>query len=217
MTTCTTAFRVLEPCHHFTGKERDAESGNDYFGARYYGSNLGRFVSPDDGSDQSPDDPQSWNLYSYVRNNPLINTDPDGHGCQKTTITNTYTDSTGTHTTTSTQTDYSTCPVIILFGTVAHGTINTLTAASNAAQNLSNALSQIDWQKGACVGKLAMAGMAAGAGVGALAGAPTGPGEVATVPLGAGRRNYGSRWPRHRWGRCGSCNLQGRQWRRRWI
>jgi RHS repeat-associated protein len=31
----------------FTGKERDAESGNDYFGARYYASSMGRFSSPD--------------------------------------------------------------------------------------------------------------------------------------------------------------------------
>ena len=30
-----------------TGKERDAESGNDYFGARYYSSAMGRFMSPD--------------------------------------------------------------------------------------------------------------------------------------------------------------------------
>jgi RHS repeat-associated protein len=33
--------------HHFTGKERDAESGNDYFGARYYASSMGRWMSPD--------------------------------------------------------------------------------------------------------------------------------------------------------------------------
>jgi RHS repeat-associated protein len=65
----------------FTGKERDSESGLDYFGARYYGSALGRFSSPDDGSDQHPEDPQSWNLYGYVRNNPLINTDPTGRAC----------------------------------------------------------------------------------------------------------------------------------------
>jgi RHS repeat-associated protein len=32
---------------HFTGKERDTETGLDYFGARYYGSSLARFVSPD--------------------------------------------------------------------------------------------------------------------------------------------------------------------------
>ena len=48
-------------------------------GARYYGSSMGRFTSPDDGSDQNPFNPQSWNLYSYGRNNPLIGTDPDGH------------------------------------------------------------------------------------------------------------------------------------------
>lgn len=64
---------------HFTGKERDQESGLDYFGARYYGSSTGRFTSPDDGSDQNPFNPQSWNLYSYGRNNPLIGTDDDGH------------------------------------------------------------------------------------------------------------------------------------------
>jgi RHS repeat-associated protein len=65
--------------HHFTGKERDAESGNDYFGARYFGSSMGRFTSPDNGEDQSSTNPQSWNLYSYGRNNPLIGIDADGH------------------------------------------------------------------------------------------------------------------------------------------
>ena len=67
--------------NHFTDKKRDQESNLDYFGARYYGSTFGRFISPDDGSDQDPSDPQSWNLYSYVQNNPLTNTDPDGHDC----------------------------------------------------------------------------------------------------------------------------------------
>ncbi len=67
----------------FTGKERDSESGLDYFGARYYGSSMGRFMSPDTPFvDQSPGDPQSLNQYSYVQNNPLTNTDPDGHTCQ---------------------------------------------------------------------------------------------------------------------------------------
>jgi RHS repeat-associated protein len=32
---------------HFTGKDRDAESGLDYFYARYYTSDLGRFMTPD--------------------------------------------------------------------------------------------------------------------------------------------------------------------------
>ena len=63
----------------FTGKERDTESGLDYFGARYYSGAQGRFTSADEPfADQSPDDPQSWNLYSYVRNQPLSFVDPSG-------------------------------------------------------------------------------------------------------------------------------------------
>ena len=37
-----------------TGKERDPESGNDYFGARYYASSIGRFMSPDYGAEEEP-------------------------------------------------------------------------------------------------------------------------------------------------------------------
>jgi RHS repeat-associated protein len=69
--------------HHFTGKERDTESGNDYFGARYYTSSMGRFMSPDPSQlfFADPTNPQSLNLYSYVRNNPLINKDSTGMYC----------------------------------------------------------------------------------------------------------------------------------------
>ncbi len=69
--------------HRFTGKERDTESGNDYFGARYYASNMGRFLSPDPLGNYVADhsNPQTWNLYSYVLNNPLINVDPTGYDC----------------------------------------------------------------------------------------------------------------------------------------
>jgi RHS repeat-associated protein len=64
---------------HFTGKERDTESGNDYFGARYYASSMGRWMSPDlPFADQDTENPQSWNLYSYVRNNPLNRFDDSG-------------------------------------------------------------------------------------------------------------------------------------------
>ena len=66
----------------FTGKERDAETGLDYFGARYFSGAQGRFTGADEPLiDQSPGDPQSWNLYGYVRNNPLKFTDPTGQDC----------------------------------------------------------------------------------------------------------------------------------------
>ena len=66
----------------FTGKERDAETGLDYFGTRYMASAQGRFTSPDRPFlDQHASDPQSWNLYSYVRNNPLRFVDPTGQDC----------------------------------------------------------------------------------------------------------------------------------------
>ena len=62
-----------------TGKERDGETGLDYFGARYFSGAQGRFTSPDAPfADQFVEDPQSWNLYAYVRNNPVVLTDPDG-------------------------------------------------------------------------------------------------------------------------------------------
>ena len=69
-----------EPRHRFTGKERDSESGNDYFGERYYASSMGRWMSPDPSglffADES--NPQSFNLYGYVRNNPINSIDTDG-------------------------------------------------------------------------------------------------------------------------------------------
>ena len=69
----------------FTGKERDSETGNDYFGARYYASNMGRFMTPDWAARPITvpyanfGDPQSLNLYGYVRNDPVSVADADGH------------------------------------------------------------------------------------------------------------------------------------------
>jgi RHS repeat-associated protein len=65
---------------HFTGKERDLESGLDNFGARYHASSLGRFMSPDPMHvmEQKKGDPQQWNMYTYVRNNPLRMVDANG-------------------------------------------------------------------------------------------------------------------------------------------
>jgi RHS repeat-associated protein len=80
---CTPRF--VRIANKFTGKERDAESGNDYFDARYYASSMGRFMSPDWSAKEEPvpyaklDNPQSLNLYAYVLNNPLSNVDTDSH------------------------------------------------------------------------------------------------------------------------------------------
>jgi len=63
-----------------TSKERDNETGLDYFDARYYASMQGRFTSVDAFS-VTPGrvvDPQQLNLYAYVRNNPLVHVDPTG-------------------------------------------------------------------------------------------------------------------------------------------
>jgi len=63
--------------YQFTGKERDEETGLSYYGARYYDSSMGRFISRDPWEGDLRD-PQSLNKYSYVKNNPLKYTDPSG-------------------------------------------------------------------------------------------------------------------------------------------
>jgi RHS repeat-associated protein len=65
----------------FTGHERDTDSYGislDYMHARFYNSRGGKFMSVDPGRDWDMKQPQSWNLYSYVRNNPINARDPDG-------------------------------------------------------------------------------------------------------------------------------------------
>jgi RHS repeat-associated protein len=68
--TWTSAY---DPALKFSGKERDTESGLDYFGARYYDHSLYRFLSVDPVSDVSRAyyNPQLWNRYAFCRNNPL--------------------------------------------------------------------------------------------------------------------------------------------------
>jgi RHS repeat-associated protein len=83
-----------------TGKQRDYESNLDFFNARYFGggNNLGRFMTPDPlpwlewqhGNKEEREkfedflsNPQNFNMYVYVLNNPLSKTDPSGmKGCQ---------------------------------------------------------------------------------------------------------------------------------------
>ncbi len=63
----------------FTGQEQDVETGLDFFQARYFSGVLGRFNSPDPGNaGANLFNPQSWNGYTYVYNNPLTLIDPSG-------------------------------------------------------------------------------------------------------------------------------------------
>ncbi len=56
----------------FTEQNRDFETGQDFFNARYFSGAMGRFTSPDPGNAGADlANPQSWNGYSYVWNNPL--------------------------------------------------------------------------------------------------------------------------------------------------
>jgi RHS repeat-associated protein len=69
----------------FTQKERDNETGLDYFSARYYSSSQGRFTSADSVAGSAVN-PQTLNLYAYVLNNPLKYVDPSGHFVQPRNI-----------------------------------------------------------------------------------------------------------------------------------
>jgi len=69
---------VAENTHQYTGQERDAATQMDYMHFRYYGSNLGRFMKPDNVMGTAMN-PQDWNLYSYVHGNPVNFNDPTGH------------------------------------------------------------------------------------------------------------------------------------------
>ncbi len=74
---------VFTTDHLFTGDERDSESNLDHTLFRKYSSNLGRWMTPDPAglATVDPSNPQSWNRYAYVLNNPLSAVDPLGLQC----------------------------------------------------------------------------------------------------------------------------------------
>jgi len=71
---------AYDPSLKFSGKERDTESGLDYFGARYYDHSLYRFLSVDPviHAGSALANPQRWNLYAYCGNNPISFVDFSG-------------------------------------------------------------------------------------------------------------------------------------------
>jgi RHS repeat-associated protein len=185
--------------HHFTNQDRDIESNLDYFPARYYNSNLGRFMTPD--WSEEPDSvphadytkPQSLNLYSYVFNNPLTSTDADGHDCSDNTeiITARSADIDGgsyVHTSSGTPCSQSNTGVVTQI-------TSSLQQASQIAQHLTQeALNYLNAPRDAtCLAASAAQGAATGAAAGGAAGAAGGAGlglattgGAASLPLGVG-------------------------------
>jgi RHS repeat-associated protein len=184
--------------YKFTGKERDTESGLDYFGARYYASSMGRFMSPDWSDENDPvpyadfSNPQSLNLYSYAYNNPLRSADADGH---VTCDPDTWDDSTNTLTAGACHYDFG--DFMNSVGQIAQ---KATSALSNAAQTVSNFVSTNQTlcriaatAGGAAGGALAggEAGGAAGALIGGTGGTFVAPG-VGTIGGGAGGAAIGA-------------------------
>jgi len=69
---------VPQPAKGFTNHEQTDVSGLIYMQARFYLPMYGRFASPDPARDQHFEETQSWNIFSYVQNNPVMMTDPSG-------------------------------------------------------------------------------------------------------------------------------------------
>jgi RHS repeat-associated protein len=84
--------------HKFTGHERDTETGNDYMHFRFFSSNMGRFQKPDSNFDSPLSNPQGWNLYTYVKGNPVNFNDPTGHAASDPTNNTANVQGESTHT-----------------------------------------------------------------------------------------------------------------------
>jgi RHS repeat-associated protein len=158
--------------HHFTGKERDGETGLDYFGARYYASGMGRWMSPDwsDSPDAVPfadfTTPRSLNLYSYALNNPLSSADEDGH---LTCDPDTWDSATNTLHGGSCHLDWS--DVSNFFGNIAQKAGNSLSNATQLVSNYITATRDPGCMAGAMAGGATAGGIIGGVGGGLVGGA----------------------------------------------
>jgi len=174
----------------FTGKERDQESNLDYFGARYYNSSMGRFMSPDySDSGSAPDpipyadysNPQSLNLYAYLNNNPLNDTDPDGHGCLDNDAT-TSTNSNGDLVVNG-NCNWDGFLPSLSFSQLSQFIDQAKNAAIQGLQQITNVLSAPGGP--GCMGALAVGGGIVGGSNGAAVGLAGGPAAEITVPSGS--------------------------------
>jgi RHS repeat-associated protein len=165
----------------FTGQERDSETNLDFFQARYFGAALGRFTTPDEPfAGQYPNDPQSWNLYSYGLNNPLRYTDPDGHDAQDPCGDN-------PNCVTATAPYPGLSPLDELLYRSFFNNLNTALQIGQQTQQI--AQQTFDWLSAprdpGCMTAHTMGGAGVGMAGGAVAGAVFGPADVLTVPMGA--------------------------------
>jgi len=78
----TDANSMAKVAKGFTNHEQTDASGLIYMQARFYAPWYGRFLSPDPARDQHFEETQSWNIYSYVQNNPTMLIDPNGMALQ---------------------------------------------------------------------------------------------------------------------------------------
>ncbi len=101
----------------FTGQDHDAETSLEFYQARYLAAGLGRFMSTDPGNAGADlTDPQTWNMYGYVRNNPLVAVDPDGLDSCLTSTANTCMDVIDTYNSTPTNTSPNGCYALFVDG-----------------------------------------------------------------------------------------------------
>jgi RHS repeat-associated protein len=80
---CPATLSGLPGPAFFTGQDRDTESNLDHFLFRQYNSTQGHWTTPDPAGTAAVDmtNPQTWNRYAYVGNNPMSRVDPYGLYC----------------------------------------------------------------------------------------------------------------------------------------